>query len=363
LQLGAGCTEPDAVARVLGSPLVAHLTRFDTGEVEVTNEAARDVAAAAHLRQLRELALSRGVIGDTAVAALAGAKHLAGLRVLRLRLGTPTGTGSDQHVTTTGIRTLANSAHLTHLTTLDLRGQRLTDEAARLILTGPAFARLETVSFWGSPLTARAFDVPAGRLRLRDVNLSQCVIGDAAATALAALPQFSEVGRLNLRSCDLGPKALAALARSPMRTSLCELDLADNPLRTHGLDGLTQGRWPELHTLNLSSCGLAPDAVKALAGATGIKRLLDFDLSGNDVGAGGAIAITKAGWASTLVRLNLARCRCAAGAVLAATPRLRDLQQLDLTDNPLNPAGVAALMEAEWPAAGSPLPRWSCSSA
>src|SRR5207237_761896 len=39
---------------------------------------------------------------------------------------------------------------------------------------------------------------------------------------------------------------------------------------------------------------------------------------------------------------------CAAGAVLAASPRLRDIQQLDLTDNPLNAAGVAALLEGDW---------------
>src|SRR5262249_8023989 len=176
----------------------------------------------------------------------------------------------------------------------------------------------------------------------------QCVIGDAGAAALAALPQFSEVCRLNLRSCELGAKGLAALVKSPLRTSVCELDLAENPLRSHGLDAFAAGRWPELHTLNLANCGLDAEAVRALAGSSGIKRLLDLDLSGNDVGAGGAIAITQAGWAHTLVRLSLARCGCAGGAVLAASPRLREVQQLDLTDNPLNPAGVAALMEGEW---------------
>src|SRR5581483_8365416 len=197
--------------------------------------------------------------------------------------------------------------HLTSLTTLDLANQHLTDEAVRAVLSSPAFAKLETVSFAGSTLTARAFTAPAGKMRLRDADLSQCVIGDAGLTALAALPQFSALSRLDLRSCDLGVKGLAALSRSPAAAALRELNLADNPLRSHGLDSFALGRWPELHTLNLSNCGLGADAVKALSGATGVKRLLDLDLSGNDIGAGGAIAITKAAWANSLVRLNLAR--------------------------------------------------------
>src|SRR5262249_3882854 len=155
--------------------------------------------------------------------------------------------------------------HLTHLGTLDLGNQRITDEAVRAILTTPSFAKLETLSLSSSALTARAFDVPAARMRLRDVDLSQCVIGDAAAAGLAGLPQCSTGARLNLRSCELGVKGLAALARAPLTGSLRELNLADNPLRSHGLDAIASGRWPELHTLNVSGCGLGPEAVKALS--------------------------------------------------------------------------------------------------
>jgi uncharacterized protein (TIGR02996 family) len=343
LRLGPACgAVGDAVTRVLNSVLAAHLVHFDCGPATAGDDPARVVAAATHLTRLRELDLSRATLSDGGIAALAQAKHLAGLRVLRL------GLPADPHPAANGIHALTASPYLTSLTTLDLANQHLTDEAVRAVLTSPAFARLETVSFAGSALGARAFAVAAGKMRLRDADLSQCVIGDAGLTALAALPQFSGVSRLDLRSCDLGAKGLTALARSPAAASLRELNLADNPLRAHGLDNFAQARWPELHTLNLANCGLGADAVKALSATSGVKRLIDLDLSGNDIGAGGAIAITKAAWANSLVRLNLARCRCAAGAVLAASPRLREVQQLDLTDNPLNPAGVAALMEGDW---------------
>jgi hypothetical protein len=89
--------------------------------------------------------------------------------------------------------------------------------------------------------------------------------------------------------------------------------------------------------------------MKTLQSAGGIAPLLDLDLSGNEVGAAAAIAAARAKWSGQLVRLNLARCKCAAGAVLANAPNLRRLQQLDLTDDALNAAGVAALLEGEWP--------------
>ena len=50
-----------------------------------------------------------------------------------------------------------------------------------------------------------------------------------------------------------------------------------------------------------------------------------------------------------MVRLNLADCKCVAGAILGGAASLRKLQYLDLTDNPLMPPGVEALLEGEWP--------------
>lgn len=347
LRLGAGCAAADGVACVLDSPLATHLTRLVCTGALATTDAARHIAAATDLTGLREIDLSHGKVGDAGAVALAQAKHLAGLRVLRLSAAAITGS-ADDHLSATSMRALAASPSLASLTTLVLANQHLGDDGARAILSSTTLTKLEHLSFAGTALTARAFSGPATRLRLQNVDLSQCVIADVAAAAMAVLPQFSEVCRFNLRSCDLGVKGLAAIVKSPLPGSLCELDLAENPLRNHGLDALAAARWPELHTLNLANCGLGPEAIKPLAAASGIKRLLDLDLSGNEVGAGGAIAITKAGWANSLVRLNLARCRCAAGAVLAASPRLRDIQQLDLSDNPLNAAGVSALMEAEW---------------
>lgn len=348
LRAGPGCGYAFP-PELLGSRLADHVARLDAGRAVVTNEVATALAAATHLTRLREVVFDHGGISDAGAAALAHAKHLSGLRVLRLRLLNAGGYVTDPHLSSAGVRTLAASPYLTNLTTFDVGNHRFTDDAVRAVLTSPAFAKLETVSFTGSALTPRAFEVAPGPARLRDVDLSQCVIGDAGAAALAKLPQFSQVARLNLRACEVGGKGIAALAKAPLAKTVRELDLADNPVRDAGVDELARGRWPEVHTLNLSTCGIGAESMKALQTADGVGPLLDLDLSHNDVGAAGAIAIARARWSRGLLRLNLARCRCAAGAVLGTSAHLRHLRHLDLTDDPLAPVGVAALLEGEWP--------------
>jgi len=185
-------------------------------------------------------------------------------------------------------------------------------------------------------------------MKLRDVNLNQCVIGDLGAVALAKSPHFAKVAKLNLRACEVAAKGIAALASSNLAKHLRSLDLADNPVRASGIQELAKGRWPELHTLNLATSGLGSESMKAFQAAEGFGRLLDLDLSKNEVGAAGAIAVTRAKWAGSMVRLNLAESKCVAGAVLGGASTMRKLQQLDVTDNPLMPAGVEALLDGDW---------------
>ncbi|MBA4186484.1 MAG: hypothetical protein C0467_00555 [Planctomycetaceae bacterium] len=345
---GPACAVPGFIAQIVNSHWVATLTRFEvSGTVLATDLAV--IAGANRLSQLQELHLTQGSSSDAGIAAVAKSENLANLRVLKLppyNLGT---FATDPPITVAGIKCLAASPHLTNLTTLDLGNQRFTDDGVRAILTSPTFAKLETVSFTGSALTARAFELTTGQTRLRDVNLSQCVIGDVGAAALAKSPQFSKVARLDLRACEVGAKGIAALAASPLAKHLRVLDLSDNPVRASGILELSRGRWPELHTLNLSTSGLGSESMKAFQAAEGFGRLLDLDLSNNEVGAAGAIAVTRAKWAGHMVRLNLADCKCVAGAILGGAATLRRLQYLDVTDNPLMPPGVEALLEGEWP--------------
>jgi uncharacterized protein (TIGR02996 family) len=349
LCIGPDCRTDLGAIEVFRSRLCLSLERFDCGTMWLWNDPSQNLAVWEHLAELRELDCSNAGAGDRAVAVLAGAKQIAGLRVLRLCLTNSGGYVTDPHISESGIRTLANSPHLTNLTTLDLGNQRFTDGGVRAVLGSATFTRLETVCFGGAALTPKAFEISPSSQRLRDVDFTNCLFGDAGAVALAKLPQFSHVCRLNMRACEIGAKGIAAFARSALSAHVQELNLAANPLRSSGVEELVRGRWPGLHTLNISKCGISAETAKSLQAAQGIGKLLDFDLSGNDVGAAGAIAASRAKWSGQLVRLNLAKCGCAAGAVLANAESLRAVQQLDLTDNPLNPEGVEALMQGEWP--------------
>ncbi|MCE9561703.1 MAG: TIGR02996 domain-containing protein [Planctomycetes bacterium] len=347
VRLGAACAAPGVVSQFVSSHWVGTLTRLEIG----THVSASDVVAIAganRLANLQELHLCIGTVGDVGLNAIAKSENLANLRLLRLPPTNAGGQSTDAPITLTGIKNLATSPNLTNLTNLDLGNQRFTDDGVRAILTSATLAKLDTVSFSGSALTARAFELTAGPIKLRDVNLNQCVIGDAGAVALAKSPHFSKVAKLNLRACEVGAKGIAALAASNLAKHLRELDLADNPVRASGIQELAKGRWPELHTLNLATSGLGSESMKAFQAAEGFGRLLDLDLSSNEVGAAGAIAVTRAKWAGQMVRLNLAESKCVAGAILGGASTLRKLQYLDVTDNPLMPAGVEALLEGEW---------------
>jgi len=348
LRLGVACAGPGVVAQIINSHWVGTLTRLEVSSIVLATDLAI-IAGSNRLTQLQELLLPVGSTSDAGLASLAKSEHLANLRVLKLppaNLGT---IATDPPVTIAGIRSLAATQTLTNITTLDLGNQRFTDDGVRAILTSPAFAKLETVSFAGSALTARAFELTTGQAKLRDVNLSQCVIGDAGAAALAKSPHFAKVERLDLRACEVSVKGIAALAAAPLAKHLHELNLADNPVRATGIAEPSKGRWPELHTLNLATSGLGSESMKPFQAAEGFGRLLDLDLSDNEVGAAGAIALTRAKWAGQMIRLNLADCKCVAGAILGGASTLRRLQYLDLTDNPLMPPGLAALLEGEWP--------------
>jgi uncharacterized protein (TIGR02996 family) len=348
LRLGPECRNNLGAIEVFRSQLGLYLERLDCGPMWLWNYLSQDLAVWDHLAELQELDCNNAGAGDRAVDVLAGAKQLAGLRVLRLSLTNNGGYVTDPHISESGIRTLANSPHLTNVTTLDVGNQRFTDGGVRAVLGSATFAKLETVCFGGAALTAKAFEVRPSSQRLCDVDFTNCLFGDAGAVALAKLPQFHQVCRLNLRACEIGAKGIAAFARSPLAATLQEFNLAANPLRSSGVEELARRSWPELHTLNISKCGISAETAKSLQAAEGIGKLLDLDLSGNDVGAAGAIAALRAKWSGQLVRLNLAKCGCAAGAVLANAESLRHVQQLDLSGNPLNPAGIEALMEGKW---------------
>lgn len=340
----------DDVGRLLDSPLAEHARALDLSGLGVENPGAAAVARAGHLAGLEDLDLTNCFVGVAGVEALAGAKHLTNLRVLRFG-SYGSGYVEDPFVTDEGVRAITRSPYLTTLTTLDLGNSQVTDAAVRGLLTAKTLANLESVNLGFAELGPAAFEVPDGPTRWRELNLKGSQIGDAGLAALARCPQLSGLVRLRLQNCNVGGAGVAALAGSPLAGELRDLDLADNDVAAEGAYHLARADWPHLHTLDLGGNGLGPEGAKHLAEAAGLSALVELKLRDNKVTDAGAAALAGAGWAAGLRRLDVAANDLGPAAAAALPgPHLRGLTELLLGKNPLGPDGVAALVRADWPA-------------
>jgi uncharacterized protein (TIGR02996 family) len=137
---------------------------------------------------------------------------------------------------------------------------------------------------------------------------------------LAASPWLAHLRGLDLSSNGIDAAALACLTRSRFIGLLQALDLSDNPIGTCGAELLANTTSAdELRELHLARCALWHEGLLALLGTQARWRRLD--LSGNE-----------------LYRLALVR--------LADSPLMRNLEALDLADNPLGDNGASVLTDS-----------------
>jgi uncharacterized protein (TIGR02996 family) len=122
----------DGAALLLESAHLARLTALGVSQCGLRPAAVEALAACPGLSRLRELDLSRNLVGPAAVA-LARSPHLANLTHLNL---------ADAHIEGPGLIALAESPHLANLTSLNLAGNLLTAAAAQALRAAPHLTRL-----------------------------------------------------------------------------------------------------------------------------------------------------------------------------------------------------------------------------
>src|SRR5262249_35640971 len=122
-----------------------------------------------------------------------------------------------------------------------------------------------------------------------------------------------------------------------------ELAALTGPIPTRAV----KSRPPTLRVLGLVDCGLTGDAVATLCRLPALHGLAWLDLSKNDLGDAGALAIAAAPWERLAgLRLYNARVRPEGMRALAAAPSLARLRHLDLQDNAFGDVGVRAIAES-----------------
>lgn len=222
-------------------------------------------------------------------------------------------------------RAVAGSPHLGGLRELFLGRNRLRDAGAAALAASPNLPNLESL------------------------DLSENDLSGEGAGAVAA-GHWPVLRHLELGHNPLGPGGAGAVAGSGRLSGLRRLGLADTGLGggAGGASGL--GELLRVPALDLGGNGLGPADLKAIfAGpAGGPVRLRDLDLSHNDLGEAGVGVMAESPTLAGLRSLRLAGCNVTDGAaaVLAASPHLGRLAELDLGNNPVGDVGFRAFLEA-----------------
>ncbi|MBX9585185.1 MAG: TIGR02996 domain-containing protein [Gemmataceae bacterium] len=220
-------------------------------------------------------------------------------------------------------RAVGRCPHLGGLRALYLNRNRLRDAGAAALVTSPGLSRLETLALGENDLSgdaARALaDTPHGP-NLRELELADNPLGPAGAEALATSARLAGVRRLGLARAGLGGAGPAG----------------------PGLGGLLR-----VPALDLSGNGLGPADLKGLfAGPPA--RVRELDLSHNDLGETGVRVLADGPALGGLVMLRLVGCNVTdeAAGVLAGSPHLDRLAELDLGNNPVGDVGFRAFLAA-----------------
>jgi uncharacterized protein (TIGR02996 family) len=252
------------------------------------------------------------------------------------------------------VKALAQSPLLARLRALRLR-PGFGDEELSGLVNSPHVASLKELELTGSSegtighAGARALAESPHLTNLTSLQLSSLEIGDEGVTALAQSPILANLTRLDLDSCHFGADGVVALASATLGP-LTELYLSWNRIGPAATGLLSRPVLADLETLFLRDCAVGPEGARAVAEARHLTALQHLWLDCNAIGPEGAADLAGASHLASLRGLNLGRNDLGDDGVaaLAASPYLANLVFLGLHENRLGPAGVAALASSPY---------------
>jgi Ran GTPase-activating protein (RanGAP) involved in mRNA processing and transport len=175
-------------------------------------------------------------------------------------------------------------------------------------------------------------------------------VGPDLARVLAESPAHSRLKFLWLCECGLGDEGFTRLAKEARFASLETLHIDYDGLGAGGLKALGSAKFRALTHLQISSCELRDDALKALVASPLMGRLEHLDLSLNELTAAGARAIASSRLSRKLKHLDLGcnNIGDAGAEALAASKNFPALEEMHLSSARLGDKGATAVGKAAW---------------
>jgi uncharacterized protein (TIGR02996 family) len=240
------------------SPYLDGLRSLYIGRNRIGDEGARLLAESDRFRSLKAIDLSDNALGDTAARSIARVR-LSNLEWLQLR---------RNELSIAGLAEIAASRSLFKLNFL---GVSLNYIGAPLEFepSDPGVVSLKNLDLsenvLGPDFLPRLFALP-GFAGIHTFDLFQNEIGDGGAMAIANWPGAESLRQLRINDNRIGYEGARALARSSRFKNLIELDLSGNPILDSGaIEFLNTNQLPELKKLSLPDLGLNPKMRRTIA--------------------------------------------------------------------------------------------------
>lgn len=297
---------------------------------------AKLIAQSPQMKNLRKLVYVGNLLSDSALHLLVESQYLSNLIELDLHVN---------RLTDQGIGFLAGSAHMKNLRVLNLSANKLHDQAMQNLANSSSLHNLEVLNISNNFIKlggVQALAASKTLQRLIELNLAgNDNIGDSGMQALAESETLEKLAVLSMRHTGLTSEAVVHVAQSAHLKNLVFLNVGHNYLTNDAVIALAQSqKRPQLAGVVMDRGEIKGDAgMKALAKSELCRNLDYLNLADNPIGNKGIIALTASPFAK-LKFLSLENCQVSdkGGEALAAVTTWTALETLNLNENRLSKA-------------------------
>lgn len=308
------------------------------------------------LARFEHLDFRQCLLNDNVVEFIAASTHLGQLLSLSLGLG-ETAEFDRNEVRSAGLllgnRTmtaLADSPKLDRLTCLTLSGTDIDDTSIQILINSEFFENLHHLDLSDGNLTGESALQLAHKeanhsLQYLNLNLNQ--LGSAGAVAIASSRAFPSIRALYLRQNDIESEGWNALMQMAHVPRLIELDLSGNQISRSELKPFAAAN-TGLRSLVLRSSQLTDDILEIIARSGLLRNLRQLDLHQNNLTDKTTSLLFDTDHAPQLKHLTISGNGVTDEGVVAMSqsPKIASLRNLNLYLNPITEDGANALLRS-----------------